>query len=526
MGCVRQYSKLPTPQELKLPFDKWRPGQEELAHVIITSEKRFKVICAPTGFGKSLPIVASSLVKGVPTAIVTATRGLQDQYQKDFISCGMVDLRGKRNYKCEMRPDDPDYTCEEGHAARCLYKGSIGCPSSQAEMAAATSSLVVTNYDKWTSNRMYGQGLSHIQQVIFDEGDECPNALARAMQVVLNHREIEEGLHIDFPLFPACENMADWKAWAVSARADAEVAMLAAQARITGLVDPKPAWVKHYTHMRNLCRRLAVLATCRAADWVVGEIEGGFQFDPIRLGRYAETALLLKVPSVVVISATARPKTMFMIGVAKDQFIFKEFDSDFDPARCPIYYVPTMRVDSDADSMAPLWLLLDQIAARRRDRNGLVQTISYTRREDIVRNSRYASSMIFNERGASIADTVEEFRAQYPGKILVSPSVERGYDFKYKQAEWLFLAKIPFDPPSKILKAREADDPEYRAANAMRRMEQIFGRIMREKNDQGERFIGDKHLDWFLPRYRHLASKSFHRFFKPVNVLPQPPTRL
>lgn len=34
------------------------------------------------------------------------------------------------------------------------------------------------------------------------------------------------------------------------------------------------------------------------------------------------------------------------------------------------------------------------------------------------------------------------------------------------------------------------------------------------------------HMQWFLPRYGHLAPKSFHRIFKQVDVLPQPPERL
>src|ERR1700722_19330581 len=156
--------KIPTPAECGLPpkFDSWRSGQSEALSVIITNQKRVTGLQMPTGKGKSPVCVAAALISKVPTCVVTNSRGLQDQYLKDFKEIGMVDIRGKRNYKCDMRAD---YTCEEGHAARCPSKGALGCSASNAEMRAATSSLVVTNYAKWTSARKYGMGMQHFQQV-------------------------------------------------------------------------------------------------------------------------------------------------------------------------------------------------------------------------------------------------------------------------------------------------------------------------------------------------------------------------
>lgn len=475
----------------------------------------------PTGSGKSPVAVASALISKKPTCIVTASRGLQDQYLDDFSSIGMVDIRGRSNYQCEMRED---YSCQEGYAARCPWKGTINCPSSKAEMRAATSSLVVTNYDKWTHSKGFGQGMSHFQQVIFDEGHEAPEALSRAMQVTLHHKEINDNLKLDFP---ACPDMFySWKPWAGTARALAELAMKSAYERISGMSDPKSSWVRHFTHMRNLSRKLATLATANIKEWVVEEVADGYQFDPVSPGRYAESTLLLKVPKIIVISATLRPKTMYMMGIGKENFEFREFDSEFDPKRCPIYYIPTMRMDKRNPDTRLLWMRLDQIAAKRRDRKGIVQTVSFTRQDDVLQASRFHESMILNPRGEAPTEKIEEYRAAGPGAILVSPSVGMGYDFKGKQCEWNFLCKIPFEPPSAILHAREAADPEYRAYKAMQKLVQIFGRGMRSKEDRVENFICDDHMTWFLPRYKHLAPKSFHGFYKTISVLPAPPERL
>jgi ATP-dependent DNA helicase DinG len=516
--------KIPSPADCGLPtgITAWRSGQEEAIDVMITSKKRATAICAPTGFGKSECVVGTALLSKLPTCIVTYSRGLEDQYINRFESIGMVDIRGRSNYKCDLKED---YTCEEGYASRCPYKGTVACPSSQAEMRAATSNLVVTNYDKWIAAKKFGQGMQHFKQVIFDEGHSCPDALSRAMQVTLNHREIEDKLHIDFLTGEEAEDFTYWRVWASRARETCKLEMQAAYNRIQSVSDPKPAWVKHYTHMRNLLRRLAVLSTARANEWVVEQTEQGFQFDPVRPGRYAESTLLLHLPRIIVISATLRPKTMFMIGIGKNDFEFREFDSDFDPKRCPIYYIPTMRVDKrNEHNMVHLWIKLDQIAAKRRDRKGIVQTVSYARQKDVVASSRFWESMIVNEKGEPPAEIIEQFKNAGPGSILVSPSVGTGYDFSDDLARWNFICKIPFDPPSKILKAREADDPEYRGYRAMQTLIQSLGRDVRSKTDWSERFICDEHLSWFLPKFGHLAPRSFHMFMKRVDTVPQPPS--
>lgn len=514
---------LPTPRELGFPekfWGGWRPKQEEALHLLLSSKKRTSVLSMPTGSGKSAVVVAYALMTNRATALVTDSRVLQDQYLDDFSSVGMVDLRGRRNYPCSLKND---YTCEDGRTARCPFHGQIACPLSQAEFRAATSRLVVTNYDKWTSARKFGTGLQHIEQVVFDEGHKAAGALERAMQVMLGANEIENVLGLDFP--SGVDELVNWKIWALSARREAEERMAAAKALLGA--NPRPSQVKLYGHLRNLTRRLNTIATANPNNWVVDQTDKGFVFDVVQAGRYAESTLLLKVPRIIFVSATIRPKSLFLVGIGSKDFDYKEFDSDFDPKRAPIYYIPTMRVDKNAHDLSQLWSTMDRIAARRRDRKGVVQSISYMRRDAIVAYSNFANSMIINPKGEASFETLANFRAADPGAILVSPSFAEGVDFAGKDCEWQFICKIPFpDSRSKVIRARQEADPEYGPYMAMNKLVQIFGRGMRHAKDQCENFIGDMHLDWFLPRYGHLAPKSFHGFYKRVEVLPAPPPRL
>lgn len=503
-------------------FQAWRPAQVDALRFLLTAQKRIKAVSAPTGFGKTAVYVAWALISKEPTCFVTDSRALQDQLMADFGEVGMVDIRGRRNYVCELHPDE-GYTCEQGYQGGCPYKGTIACPSSAAEMRAATSLLVSTNYDKWTASKRYGTGMTHFKRVVFDEGHESHNALARSLQVVLHHPERERLLGMDPPV--DAESLVAWKTWAIEGRAVVEAELQRALAKLKS-ANPRPSQVRHALHVKNLHRRLGTLATCNPSNWVVEEIEKGFQFDPVRPGRYAESNLLLRVPEVVIISATLRPKSLFMIGQGIDTFDFREFDSEFDPIRNPIYHVPTMRVDARATDLSMLYVRLDQIAAKRRDRKGIIHTVSYARRDELMARSRFMDSMFINDRGEAPTKMIEDFKAAGDGSILVSPAVGQGHDFPMQTCEWQLLCKVPFPPPSKILKARTQDDPEYPYYLAMQRMVQTFGRAMRSRDDRCENFICDDHIEWFLPRYGHLAPKSFHMFFKTVSVLPQPPARL
>ena len=516
--------KIPTPQELGLPdkFDSFRPSQIEALQWLLGSQRRTKALSMPTGSGKSLVYVAYALIIKEPTCIVTDSRALQDQLMADFEPVGLVDLRGRRNYDCPLKPE---YSCEQGYQASCPYKGTLACASSAAEMRASTSYLVVTNYDKWTSAKKFGKGMDHFTSVVFDEGHEAPNALGRAMQVTIHHPERERHIALDPPLQP--DDMSQWKPWAVDARATVEAELKRALNKIRGVGSPQSSHIRHALHMRNLNRRLGTLSTCNPANWIVEEIEGkGFQFDPVRPGRYAESALLLRVPNVLVISATLRPKTLFLIGQGADTFDYREFDSEFDPKRCPVYWVPTMRVDSRAYDLSMLWMRLDQVASKRRDRRGLVHTISYVRQQAAMETSRFRDSMFLNVKGDAPTEMIEAYKVGPVGSILVSPSIGQGHDFAGPAAEWQFICKLPFPPPSKILKARTEDDKEYPYYLTMQKFVQMVGRIMRFKEDQGETFIPDDHVEWFINRYRHLAPRSFNAVFSRADVLPKPPPPL
>lgn len=353
-----------------------------------------------------------------------------------------------------------------------------------------------------------------------------PEELASAMQIMLHHKEVEETLGVAFLVGTEAESFFNWKRWAKSASEVCNEKVADAAKRI-GAIDPKAAWVRHYTHMQNLQQRLLTLSSANPKDWIVDELEDGFQFDPIRPARYAELKLFCRIPRIILTSATIRPKTLYMLGLSKERFDFLEFPSDFDPSRCPTYHIPTMRNDHRQTDFSLLYLKTDQIMARRGDRKGVIHTISWKRRDEVLDCSKYSSRMLSNVRGESATAIIERFKASPPPTVLVSPSVGTGVDFANEACEYQIILKIPFqDGRSKIVKARQEADPEYGPYQAMQNLVQMVGRGMRSKTDLCETFILDDHAQWFIPRYAGFAPKSFHQFFKETSILPAPPPKL
>lgn len=520
---VRWQVSLLTPPCWGLPeqFDQWRPSQEQAIDDALGSGKRFVAQCAPTGSGKSLIYVAHAVLSNTRVCIITATKGLQAQLMRDFSSIGLCSIEGKSNYQCNFKPG---FTCEEGQMFGCPAKQSIQCPRQQAYIKARVSRFVVTNYSYWIAEWRYGLGLGNFGLVVCDESHHLPQHLAAAMQVRLGYREIEDLLGLRFPL---SRELGDWRDWAkreALPRADIELAAI--RSRIEG-GSRIAAELDDLRKVQNVLRKLKVVATIAPEDWVLEHTDYGFDLDPIDPSRYAESTLFVGLPKIQLVSATIRPKTLGLLGVRNGDASYFEYPSSFPKDRCPIYHVPTVRVDHrlDAQGYAVWQNRADQIIARRLDRRGIFHTVSYQRRDSVLRNSQHRHICVTNYQGEITADIVEQFKKTQPPAVLVSPSISTGYDFPFEAAEYNIIGKVPFpETRSAVMKARKERDHEYPFYLAAQDLEQARGRIMRAPTDMGESVIIDDHILWFARQYGHLFTKNFR--VKCLDALPEPLPKL
>jgi len=510
-------------RELGLPekFQNWRPSQVRCINRCLNQDRRYQIHAIPTGGGKSLAYVANALITGERTLILTSTKALQDQLAADFGSIGLADLRGRQNYKCRM---SPNMTCEEGKHAGCPDSKETSCPHRCALEIAKRSQIVVTNYACWISNQLFGENLGKFDALVLDEAHNAPDEVCGLIGVELTTEEVYQLLDSEFP---EREEASEWKNWAQSLLARAELEKTALAQLIERSGSARVTVVNELRRWSGLCRKLALVAGM-TGPWCVEPTRRGFRLDPLWPSQYAARALFAGIPKIYGYSATVAPKTMYIMGVRPDELESYQYASSFPARRSPVYRIPTCRVDRHMDAGAKaLWVgRIDQILARRGDRKGIIHSVSYQRREDIMRASAYRSWMV-GHSPEDTASTIEWFKASKPPLVLVSPAVTTGYDFPGSACEFSIIGKIPFpDTRSKVMQARAKSDPLYVVHLAVQALEQATGRAMRYPTDQNESFIVDDHIARLLAAHRDLFLDWWLKLYRRRELIPDPPPAL
>jgi ATP-dependent DNA helicase DinG len=280
--------------------------------------------------------------------------------------------------------------------------------------------------------------------------------------------------------------------------------------------------------LKKLGRKMETLARMRD-EWVIEEGEGMrvVKFDPLWPRRYAESVLFRGVPKVVLVSATVRPKTAELLGITAEDLAFTEYESSFPIAHRPVIHVPTVRMNykTEQDDGQMMWMLrrIDQLVGARGDRKGIIHTVSYKRARFLVDNSKHAGRMMVH--GSDTRErTIEAFRQAGPGAVLVSPSVDTGYDFVGDLARYQIIMKIPYpDTRGAVLKARTEQDKDYPMYITTQTLQQMTGRVVRSEEDWAETLIVDDSIRWILGKFGGYFSRWWRESFRTAGTrLPEP----
>jgi Rad3-related DNA helicase len=108
-------------------------------------------------------------------------------------------------------------------------------------------------------------------------------------------------------------------------------------------------------------------------------------------------------------------------------------------------------------------------------------------------------------------EILSELNKHNSGKIILSPSVETGYDFKGDMCRWQIIAKIPYaymgDP---FISLNMKRSPRWYSREAILRLVQACGRAVRGVDDSAVTYVIDENVkrlirenhdifpDWFL----------------------------
>lgn len=543
------------PYEINLPFDSFRDCQVEAVDWIreqMEAGVRFIGAALPPGSGKSG--VAEALIKtsGMRGAILTATRGLEDQYQKVFAKSGLVDIRGKANYQCKDMADDmPRSSCRWGELEGCSKHKKVrnrdgddvkvvdpSCTYEAQRKRAQYAPEICTNYAYWVRANRFQRALEPskgigqpIEMLVLDEAHSAMSELSRALLVELRESTlIKYGLRGTYPV--KSQSISEWGGWARETLKHVESEKAIAESDLA--LHKTAAFRERVTHLQDLAEAIGEIGLMDSADWVL-ELEEGteygrkWKFNSVWPGAIAESKLFLGIPHVVLLSATLRPATMRQLGIdIKNPSVsaFREWPRQFPAQNTPIYHVKTVKLNQESwlkQEIRDKWVdRIDEIIESRGENKGIIHTVSYARQQYLIDSSRYSKRFIANTQdpdSETATEAVTRFKKSKEPKILVSPSFGTGWDFPDDECRWMIVSKMPFPEfKSKVTAARLVRDKNYTAGICMQELAQMVGRGSRNDKDWCEVFIIDNAVTYFLMQHKHLAPESFH--VMPIATLP------
>jgi ATP-dependent DNA helicase DinG len=527
---------LPDPRDFGLPFDVWRPGQEDAILYALQAPQRFVGLVLPTGAGKSLINMGVCRLGGGLGAYLTATKALQAQLMIDTGGRDtVVTIQGQSGYTCEAmsaggelahlyRGGGQRATVDQGAChvgAECSLKAG-GCEYFDRihQAKSPTTDLVVTNYAWWLTLARRNDISLAPDILILDEAHAAPDQLASALGADITAKDVWDVLGEKLPAYDR-RSAAAWVEWASTS-----VTRLGEM--LEGTTPRTHDAVKRLRRAQWLMRSLERVARVQPALLLLSEPQPEMvRFDLVWAAPYAERHLFRGVKKIILSSATLTMHTAELLGLSPNMIAMYEGGDGFDVRRRPVYLLGRTRVDQRmTHEQEKMWLIgIDQILRDRRDRKGIIHSVSYRRRDVLVSRSEYREHMMTHDR-YNTAEVIAKFKARpaSSGAILVSPAVTTGYDFPYDDCDYQIISKIPFpDSRDPVVAARTLIDRQYPLHVAMQDLVQMVGRPMRAADDQCETFIVDAHARWFLGKHADLAPRWFRRAIQRLDTVPTPP---
>jgi len=208
-------------EEIKqyFPYDKPREIQSDVICDVLTqfkNGKRFAVIECGTGVGKSAIgftianyINNNSNTDYFPSEkengayFLTTQKILQDQYENDFSSKGMLSLYSSSNYTCSV---DKKATCKDiltGLRTQGMPKAydccNYKCQYKSKKKLFREEDLGVTNFSYFLTEKNYSKVLPNKKVLIIDEAHNLESELTRFIEISVSEYFAEKILKIKIP---------------------------------------------------------------------------------------------------------------------------------------------------------------------------------------------------------------------------------------------------------------------------------------------------------------------------------------
>lgn len=485
-----------------LPF---RQHQEEAINFIMESEKRFCVVEAATGSGKTLLAMTAGAMSGNLTYMVHS-KVLQHQVTTDFPEARS--LFGRGNYPCMLNPDLNCDSCVHTKNSPCLLKKSHGCVYENNKAATLKHNLKILNFDYFLSEANYVGKFSNAPFMIIDEADNLENALINFISLTFTDYGFEK-LGLTGPARRTAKSklgIEPWIDFAQIAEVRARDLLKKLDSEIDEWDDISQDWqirkIKWRERVNGTLHKIRMFLKHVNKTWLYDDRqEGTYTFRPLWLTEeLVEDFLWKHGQRFVLMSASFLPVHILSktLGMPIDEIDYLQVPSTFPPDRRPIHINPVANITSKTKDVEYQKLIpeIRRILAHHENEKGLIHCVSYELGKMIMNEIDDKRLMIHNSNDRQ--SVLDYFINSPDPDVLVSPSMDRGVSFNDDLCRFIIIAKAPFlYLGDKVVAARINSGKignDWYQATMLLTILQMTGRGMRSETDRCECYILDEQI--------------------------------
>lgn len=510
-----------------------RESQVKAAKLIAENwDKKYHIISAPTGVGKSLISLAVSFAAG-NAYILTHTKQLQDQYING--PGDVVDLRGRGNYKCGINP-----TMTAADAPCVQFKHIIGqcakrgiCPYIQQKQKALAANNLSTNYAYFLYSRLCGpfQECDPRNVLIADEGHILENQLINFAEFELNPEEIKDefGIYDMTWNFTGSEEENVEIVDSIAEEMNSEMNRLNCEVRkiyrrlgineetatakdIQDLPDKEKRKIKELLSQADkldkILKKINIyLSTRKHTKWVIhsNDEKNSLIVTPLTSDSLFHPFCGGAANKFVFLSATIGDPEEFAreLGLPLEDCNFVEVDSTFDANESPIIHISVGKFNyQEIDRTLPKALkVIDSLLNEHSGDKGIIHSTSYKITNFIAQNSFHRKRLLHKgvkKFGANNNELIKMHEDSKQSTVLLSPSMGTGISLDDELARFQIIIKLPFlslgDP--RVKRKMQISNSWYR--NKMwQEVMQMSGRATRSDDDYCITYILDESMEYF-----------------------------
>ena len=512
----------------------------------LNSGKRFVLLSAPVGVGKQF--IAQAIAESARNAhIITSSKQLQDQYKNPG---GVVDLRGKGNYKCGI---NQLMTCESAPCAampqiirQCQARQV--CPYINQRNKAMEAPVMLTNYAYYLFARLCGP-LSDEKQVtprevcIMDEAHALEGYLVGFAEIILKPAELKERYGIsDLTWFFNGSKNEDMKVLVSMTRA-----IMARKAEWTKDRDNIYAdnGIDENTPMQNISKPILekinkISAKVSDIDKVVKKLEIYFErrdleewivesnadenhltITPLSARGLFQKFIGESASKFVFMSATIGSAVEFAreLALPADQVEYIEVDSPFSPDMSPIIVLPIgkMNYQNITATLPKIADAVDHIMDHHKTEKGIIHSVNYRITDDIAKRVKRNRSRLLS-RGMDLVNfkfgikndvLIKKHMESRTPTVLLSPSMSEGISLDDDLARFQIIVKLPFASMADPRVKAKMKEGKWYVNQMLKEIMQASGRATRSEEDHSVTYVLDSSFPFFIEQCKNELPKWF-----------------